>query len=189
MSDQTELRMNLVAIKRVDPYAKDVVNSSAHVAFYTFNTDTEENEWEKTDIEGALFIYARNAEPYRSIFINNRLNTNSLVEPITAQIELQSQAPFLLYRNERSRIRGFWFYNSSECDRIGDIIGRLIKECCNNLVNTSNNNVISQKTEIMKNTANKSQNNIDIFSMLTKAQEEFNNSTHQVRIKFIHLSC
>jgi mRNA-decapping enzyme 1B len=155
------------------------VNSSAHVAFYTFNT--EENEWEKTDIEGALFIYARSAEPYYSIFINNRLNTNSLVEPITAQIELQSQPPFLLYRNERSRIRGFWFYNQSECDRIGNIIGRLIKESSNNNI-VNNNNVICEKPEAMKNKANKSQNNgIDIFTMLTKAQEEFNNSNNQVR--------
>ncbi|KFB39320.1 AGAP012645-PA-like protein [Anopheles sinensis] len=127
MADQTELRMNLVAIKRVDPYAKDIVNSSAHVAFYVFNN--AENEWEKTDIEGALFIYSRFAEPYHSIFINNRLNTNSLVEPIRGQIELQSKPPFLLYRNERSRIRGFWFYNNSECDRIGDVIQKLVTEC------------------------------------------------------------
>lgn len=129
MADQTELRMNLAAIQRSDPYAKDIINSSAHVAFYTFNT--AENEWEKTDIEGALFIYRRNAEPYHSIFINNRLNTNSLVEPINGQIELQSQPPFLLYRNERARIRGFWFYNNSECDRIREIIAKLVEGCNN----------------------------------------------------------
>ncbi|KAJ6646615.1 mRNA-decapping enzyme 1A [Pseudolycoriella hygida] len=101
MSDQRELRMNIVAIKRVDPYAKNIVDSSAHVAFYTFNK--EEEEWEKTDVEGAFFIYSRTAEPYHSVFINNRLNTKSLVEPITAQIELQIEAPFMLYRNERSQ--------------------------------------------------------------------------------------
>lgn len=86
MADQTE-RMNLAAIKRVDPYAKSIVDSSAHVAFYTFNSS--ETEWEKTDVEGAFFIYSRNAEPFFSIFINNRLNTNSLVEPISGQLELQ----------------------------------------------------------------------------------------------------
>lgn len=169
MADQTELRMNLAAIQRSDPYAKDIINSSAHVAFYTFNT--AENEWEKTDIEGALFIYSRNAEPYHSIFINNRLNTNSLVEPINGQIELQSQPPFLLYRNERARIRGFWFYNNSECDRIREIIAKLV-ECCNNPSS-------KKKSEMGKTQANGNGagNNVDIFSMLTKAQEDFNNST------------
>lgn len=170
MADQTELRMNLAAIQRSDPYAKDIINSSAHVAFYTFNT--AENEWEKTDIEGALFIYSRNAEPYHSIFINNRLNTNSLVEPINGQIELQSQPPFLLYRNERARIRGFWFYNNSECDRIREIIAKLVESC-------NNNPGSKKKAEMGKTQANGNGtgNNVDIFSMLTKAQEDFNNST------------
>lgn len=36
MAKETETRMNIVAIKRVDPYVKDIVDSSAHVAFYTF---------------------------------------------------------------------------------------------------------------------------------------------------------
>ncbi|XP_055541667.1 mRNA-decapping enzyme 1A [Wyeomyia smithii] len=168
MADQTELRMNLVAIQRSDPYAKDIVNSSAHVAFYTFNT--AKNEWEKTDIEGALFIYSRNAEPYHSIFINNRLNTNSLVEPINGQIDLECQTPFLLYRNERSRIRGFWFYNDSECDRIRDVIAKLVAECNND------NKKIADMGKTHAN-GNAGGNQVDIFTMLTKAQEDFNNST------------
>ncbi|XP_055837871.1 mRNA-decapping enzyme 1A [Episyrphus balteatus] len=155
MADQSKNRMNLAAIKRVDPYAKDIVDSTAHVAFYTFNSD--ENEWEKTDVEGAFFIYSRNAEPFNSIFINNRLNTTSFVEPITGQLEIQSQAPFLLYRNERSRIRGFWFYNSSECDRIGDLVCSLIQDC-----------VVKQKTS--GTAANQS---VNIFNMLSKAQQDF----------------
>ncbi|KAL9706104.1 hypothetical protein quinque_009622 [Culex quinquefasciatus] len=151
MADQTELRMNLVAIQRSDPYAKDIINSSAP-----------------------------------TIFINNRLNTNSLVEPINGQIELQSQPPFLLYRNERSRIRGFWFYNNSECDRIRDIISKLVAECNNNsgggagpgdvkkVVTSAVPGLDMGKTGANGNVAGK---NVDIFTMLTRAQEDFNNST------------
>ncbi|XP_058060633.1 uncharacterized protein LOC131211248 [Anopheles bellator] len=192
MADQTELRMNLVAIKRVDPYAKDIVNSSAHVAFYVFNN--ADSEWEKTDIEGALFIYSRFAEPYHSIFINNRLNTNSLVEPIRGQIELQTKPPFLLYRNERSRIRGFWFYNDSECGRIGQVIQRLVTECADSgekgaLLNgagigpggsgTIPPGMIAGGGTVpgMNGNAPPSEpNNVDIFSMLTKAQEDYQNN-------------
>uniref|UniRef100_A0A182I570 mRNA-decapping enzyme C-terminal domain-containing protein n=1 Tax=Anopheles arabiensis TaxID=7173 RepID=A0A182I570_ANOAR len=191
MADQTELRMNLVAIKRVDPYAKDIVNSSAHVALYVFNN--AENEWEKTDIEGALFIYSRFAEPYHSIFINNRLNTNSLVEPIRGQIELQSKPPFLLYRNERSRIRGFWFYNNTECDRIGEVIQKLVTECGDGdggggggesrpPMNGADTSVPAGIYPgggggVTNGSGGEGEStNVDIFTMLTKAQEDFQNN-------------
>lgn len=130
-------------------------------------------EWEKTDIEGALFIYSRNAEPFHSIFINNRLNTNSLVEPITAQIDLQSQPPFLLYRNERSKIRGFWFYNSNECDRIADLIKRIVKDCQTKNTKTNvdpGDNQILSLMQQLKNT----NNHTNILSMLSKAQDDYN---------------
>lgn len=44
--DRTKLRMNLVAIQKVDPYAKEILDCSSHVAFYKFKTN-----WEKSDIE------------------------------------------------------------------------------------------------------------------------------------------
>lgn len=45
---KTKLRMNLAAIQNVDPYAKEIIDSSSHVAYYKFKA----NEWEKSDIEG-----------------------------------------------------------------------------------------------------------------------------------------
>lgn len=184
--DQFELRMNLVAVQRVDPYAKEIIHTSSHVAFYIYS---EENQWEKTDVEGAFFIYSRNADPYHSIFVNNRLNTNSLIEPLTADFETQTEPPFLLYRNERTRIRGLWFYNKSECDRIADIINKLVKDCDKTKIikNPQMDNL--QKSQTIKKSvvqqqpqqqpiavSNNNNNNVDIFSMLFKAQEDFNNS-------------
>ncbi|XP_062135911.1 mRNA-decapping enzyme 1B [Drosophila sulfurigaster albostrigata] len=161
MADESITRMNLSAIKKIDPYAKEIVDSSSHVAFYTFNSD--QNEWEKTDVEGAFFIYHRNAEPFHSIFINNRLNTTSFVEPITGSLELQSQPPFLLYRNERSRIRGFWFYNSEECDRISNLVNGL-------LLSKETNG--GQQPLAMLNYPKPE--NSSIFNMLSQAQKEYN---------------
>lgn len=175
MADKiSEARMNLAAIKRVDPYVKEIIDNSAHVAFYTFNPD--ETEWEKTDIEGAFFVYSRNAEPYHSVFINNRLNTNSLVEPITAGIELQNQTPFLLYRNERNRIRGFWFYNRTECDRISELVEKIATNAeplSESQKSGETSNLPQQAIDLMNYSSSA---NVDIFSMLTKAQQDFNNS-------------
>ncbi|XP_039309619.1 mRNA-decapping enzyme-like protein [Solenopsis invicta] len=168
MTDRTELRMNVAALKRVDPYVKDILETATHVALYTFNA--EENEWEKTDIEGALFLYSRNGEPYNSILIMNRLNTNNLVEPVAPGLDLQLQEPFLLYRNSRCNIYGIWFYEKEECVRIANMLNKLLKEC-------EENRKISNKPLLKaKKTLGPNVNNVDIFSMLSKAQEDFNTS-------------
>ncbi|CAO1411065.1 unnamed protein product [Diamesa tonsa] len=166
--DRTKLRMNLVAIQKVDPYAKEILDSSSHVAFYKFKTN-----WEKSDIEGSFFIYSRIAAPFYSIFINNRLNTNSLVEPITKQIELQSQPPFLLYRNDRSKINGFWFYNTEDCDRIHSLVDELIKKGSTKPAEgpqVMNQSVVNNLQNIIQTNGR----DVDLFSMLSKAQQDYN---------------
>ncbi|CAD6203833.1 GSCOCG00009821001-RA-CDS [Cotesia congregata] len=171
MGDLTEIKMNMAALKRVDPYIKDILETATHVALYKFNA--ENNEWEKTDIEGALFVYSRNGEPYNSILIMNRLNTNNLVEPVTQRLDLELQEPFLLYRNSKYNIYGIWFYDKDECIRIAAILKQLVKHSDENLkkVNTS----LKNKKQVI-NKASDSFNNVDIFSMLSKAQENFNTS-------------
>lgn len=135
---------------------------------------------------GSFFVYSRVAEPFHSIFINNRLNTNSLVEPITKQIELQSQPPFLLYRNQRSAISGFWFYAKDDNIRVHSLLEKLIKKC-NNARPAENNNsnhhhpVVQpqqqqqqQRQAFVKQQNGNAKKDVDIFSMLSKAQEDFN---------------
>lgn len=145
---------------------------------------------------GSFFIYSRVAEPFHSIFINNRLNTNSLVEPITKPIELQSQPPFLLYRNQRSAISGFWFYCKEDCVRIYALLEKLIRKASNNKADPAPNHPSHHQPQtqqqqqqqqqaqgqamnhppiVMSNGSNKS-TDVDIFSMLSKAQAEFTNS-------------
>ncbi|PSN31715.1 hypothetical protein C0J52_22074 [Blattella germanica] len=171
MADVTELRMNVAALSRVDPYAKDILDTATHVALYKFNTT--DNEWEKTDVEGALFVYSRNGEPYHSILIMNRLNTNNLVEPVTQGLDLQLQEPFLLYRNTspRPRIFGIWFYDKDECIRIASVLDKLVKE-------SEMSKIVSDKVA-MKNKRIGSGDNVDICTMLSKAQESYNSNKTQ----------
>ena len=140
---------------------------------------------------GSFFVYSRVAEPFHSIFINNRLNTNSLVEPISG-LELQVQPPFLLYRNQRSVISGFWFYCKEDCVRVHSLLEKLIKKPKAS-ENSNNNNQSHQMAKLphpqqqqqqqpplqfMKNQNGGGQKqDVDIFSMLSKAQEDFNNSS------------
>lgn len=160
----TGLRMNFAALKRADTFAREIIDSATHVALYTF----EENEWEKTNIEGALFVYSRNAEPYHSLVIMNRLNTNNLIEPVTKGIELQLKEPFLLYRNAKCRIYGIWFYDKDECVRVATKLNSLVKDS------------VKPPSDMPQNPAYpapaKASAPVDLYSMLSKAQDDFNST-------------
>lgn len=129
MAKSAEVSMNVSAIRLVDRLVCDIVDTATHVVLYEFNAQTY--EWEKTNAEGALFIYNRNGDPRYSIIVLNRLNTENLVEPVDEGIDIQLQEPFLLYRNSRSEIHGIWFYDRDECVRIAKTIERLVKEVTN----------------------------------------------------------
>jgi len=173
MAELNESKMNFAALKRVDPYAKGLLETAAHVALYTFVN----SEWEKTDIEGALFVYSRTGEPFHNILIMNRLNMKNLVEPVTQGLDLQLQDPFLLYRTPQGSIFGIWFYDKEECVKIAGVLTKIIKEA------------LESKPENAGRQPLGSSGNVDIFSMLTKAQEEFNSkSPRKTRPDFLGTS-
>ena len=81
---------------------------SGQVALYKYNGS--KGDWEKTDVEGTLFVYQREADPQFGFTIMNRLSMENLVEPVTKDLDFQLQSPFLLYRNHAHEIFGIWFY-------------------------------------------------------------------------------
>jgi len=122
----SELDINLKALKKVDPYVRSIEGHSSNVALYNFNSDRA--EWEKTQIEGTLFLFQREAEPKYGFTIMNRLNPENHIEPVTGQLDFQIQPPFLLYKNSNNEIRGIWFYSRTECENVGQKIQRLVRE-------------------------------------------------------------
>lgn len=92
----------------------------------------------------------------------NRLNTKNQVEPVTRGLDLQLHEPFLLYRNSKCDIHGIWFYDKDECVRIAAMLNKLVKE-------SENTCKVLPKLKAQRNS-----NNVDIFSMLSKAQEDYN---------------
>lgn len=95
------------------------------------------------------------------------------MEPVTQGLDLQLQEPFLLYRNSRCNIYGIWFYDKEECVRIGAMLNKLVKET------DESRKASSKPVASVKKDSVPSVNNVDIFSMLSKAQEDFNtNKNH-----------
>ena len=52
---------------------------------------------------------------------------DNLVEPVTKDLDFQLQTPFLLYRNHANDIFGIWFYEQTECEKVGKKIEDLVK--------------------------------------------------------------
>uniref|UniRef100_A0A8C9G7X3 5'-(N(7)-methylguanosine 5'-triphospho)-[mRNA] hydrolase n=1 Tax=Pavo cristatus TaxID=9049 RepID=A0A8C9G7X3_PAVCR len=95
------LDISLAALQQHDPYISSIVDVASQVALYTFGHRA--NEWEKTDVEGTLFVYTRSASPRHGFTIMNRLSMENRTEPITKDLDFQLQDPFLLYRNARCK--------------------------------------------------------------------------------------
>ncbi|XP_016336197.1 mRNA-decapping enzyme 1A isoform X2 [Sinocyclocheilus anshuiensis] len=158
--------MSLAALQLHDPYIVNLLDVAGQVALYTFNSKA--NEWEKTEIEGTLFVYARSASPHHGFTIMNRLSTENLVEPINKDLEFQLQDPFLLYRNGNLGIYSIWFYDKADCQRIARLMLQIVKQEAlrvspdRGLSGRTNGCVQSRPT--------------DILELLSKAKEEYQRS-------------
>lgn len=119
MSCTAASRMNLAALQRVDPAVTEIVDNASQVALYKFSAAT--SGWEKTEIEGALFVFSWSKTPRHGFIVMNRLSTTNLLEVITPDFEFQVHSPYLLYRNSNSGISCIWFYDTKECERIGNV--------------------------------------------------------------------
>lgn len=167
----SEHQINLSVLQNKDPFITKIEDSASQVATYSFNSLT--NEWEKTNIEGTLFVYSRSASPTNGFTIINRLHPSDLVELINKNLEIQLQDPFLLYRNSKSAIFSIWFYDRDECARIGQLVSSLAQMAGDGQLTKMPSESDSESTVITKGVVAVSEQPVDILQMLSKAQDEF----------------
>ncbi|XP_056279541.1 mRNA-decapping enzyme 1A isoform X2 [Pseudoliparis swirei] len=158
--------MSLAALQRQDPYINKLLDVTGQVALYNFNSKV--NEWEKTDIEGTLFVYARSASPHHGFTIMNRLSTENLVEPINKDLEFQLQDPFLLYRNGNLGIYSIWFYDKRDCHRIAQLMVKIVKQEAEHAQRNSPERAAPTRPNGVAESRP-----IDILELLSKAKEEY----------------
>ncbi|KAJ0036100.1 hypothetical protein NQD34_004777 [Periophthalmus magnuspinnatus] len=158
--------MSLAALQRQDPYINKLLDVTGQVALYNFNAKA--NEWEKTEIEGTLFVYSRSASPHHGFTIMNRLSTENLVEPINKDLEFQLQDPFLLYRNVNLGIYSIWFYDKRDCQRIAQLMVKIVKQEAEHAQRPS-----PERADTARTNGASEPRPIDILELLSKAKEEY----------------
>ncbi|XP_030314484.1 mRNA-decapping enzyme 1A [Calypte anna] len=163
---RAEQEISLAALKQHDPYITSIADVTGQVALYSFSPKA--NEWEKTDIEGTLFVYKRSASPYHGFTIVNRLNMQNLVEPVNKDLEFQLHEPFLLYRNASLSIYSIWFYDKNDCHRIAKLMAKVVEQ------EAQRSQQVSQDRKSPSRTNGCNENRpIDILEMLSKAKDEY----------------
>ncbi|RXN01698.1 Voltage-dependent calcium channel subunit alpha-2/delta-4 [Acipenser ruthenus] len=172
------LDISLAALQRHDPYINNIMDLASQVALYTFSHKS--NEWEKTDVEGSLFVYTRSASPRHGFTIMNRLSMDNRTEPITKDLDLQLQDPFLLYRNARLSIYGIWFYDQEDCWRIAELMKNLTQQ---ELLKAQQGGGSSPRT-----LHSGDSRGVDILEMLTKARDEYDKGNPSSEPKEIAVS-
>ncbi|XP_040603727.1 mRNA-decapping enzyme 1A isoform X1 [Mesocricetus auratus] len=158
--------MSLAALKQHDPYITSIADLTGQVALYTFCPKA--NQWEKTDIEGTLFVYRRSASPYHGFTIVNRLNMHNLVEPVNKDLEFQLHEPFLLYRNASLSIYSIWFYDKNDCHRIAKLMADVVEEETRRCQQAAR-----EKQSPSQANGCSDQRPIDILEMLSRAKDEY----------------
>ncbi|XP_045688285.1 mRNA-decapping enzyme 1A isoform X2 [Phyllostomus hastatus] len=161
--------MSLAALKQHDPYITSIADLTGQVALYTFCPKA--NQWEKTDIEGTLFVYRRSASPYHGFTIVNRLNMHNLVEPVNKDLEFQLHEPFLLYRNASLSIYSIWFYDKNDCHRIAKLMAEVVEE----ETRRSQQAAWDKQSPSQANGCS-DHRPIDILEMLSRAKDEYERS-------------
>lgn len=124
---------NLRVLQRLDSQIVDLAISSTHVVLYQFSPST--STWNKTDIEGPLFIVKRSCNPRFKLIVMNRNSQENLEVGVNGGMEMQLREPYLIFRDNSSSnnttttisttagggggskdetIRGLWFHNDDE---------------------------------------------------------------------------
>ncbi|KAL7457981.1 hypothetical protein ACHAWC_011251 [Mediolabrus comicus] len=129
---------NLRVLQRLDSQIVDLAISSTHVVLYQFSPQS--STWNKTDIEGPLFIVKRSCSPRFKLIVMNRNSQENLEVGVNGTMEMQLREPYLIFRDNNNSsnnnnnsttsdetIRGLWFHNDNERKSVHTYLENVVK--------------------------------------------------------------
>lgn len=92
----------------VDKKVNAVVYEAPHCAYYQLNE--VQRAWQKTEIQGPLFIVHRTEHPTYFLIILSKHKLGNFAQPITHDVHFEKMSPQLLaVRDQHSATHGVWF--------------------------------------------------------------------------------
>lgn len=156
-------RINLQALQNRDPYITKIIDQAQRVCVFKFSA--EKRQWERKDLEGTLFVYERLAAPFHGFVILSTVSRETFVQIIKSSMEFKhtpAYEAFLQYKVDVGDIYGIWFISKNDCPRVTECLTRLTLK--------------AKELEQLKHQEISTNKQKDIFSLLTQAQDKFQES-------------
>ena len=123
LTDDARKKANLRLLQRsINSNIEDIVGSATHVVLYEY---VAPQGWEKSQVEGSLFLVAQGGQQY-SLAILNRHSTDNFHVSVTNTFQLQHKEPYLIFK-QSPKILGIWFHNANERVVMASLLNQVIQ--------------------------------------------------------------
>ncbi len=128
INEQARMEANLRLLQRsMDRSISNILGSATHVVLYEFRQESQ--SWEKSDVEGSMFLAVR-PTGYLLVILNRNSRDNYPME-LTPNFQLQHSDPYLIFRQQQNGetiIRGIWFPNPAERIAMNDMLQQTLED-------------------------------------------------------------
>mmetsp|Transcript_16833 Transcript_16833/g.39483 ORF Transcript_16833/g.39483 Transcript_16833/m.39483 type:complete len:231 (-) Transcript_16833:123-815(-) len=128
--EQARFKGMLESLQQQDPDINQIVVYSKFVVAYLLQQDGANPGWRKANIEGPVYLVRRTTSPRYQFLVKNQLHTIDLLDNLHPEWELDCQKNYVFYKVEdpSKRIRGLWFHDDAERQKIEATLEKALEE-------------------------------------------------------------
>lgn len=120
----------LDSLQQMDPTIENIVVYSKFVVGYLLQQNGPNPGWRKANIEGPVYLLRRRQAPKYQLLIKNQCRAHDLLDNLHPDWELDCQKHYVFYKVEdcEQKIRGLWFHDDAERQRIETALENTLEE-------------------------------------------------------------
>jgi mRNA-decapping enzyme 1B len=126
INEEVRKQANLKLLQKSDPTISDILGSATHVVLYNFSQQSQ--SWEKSNVEGSLFLTSTTSNGYILVILNRNAPENYKIQ-LTPDFQLQNSIPYLIFKQQQDAnvvIRGIWFPNDDERESMHGLLTQVL---------------------------------------------------------------
>jgi hypothetical protein len=134
--DQNHFKAVLDALRQTDPDVESIVVYSAFVVAYLLQQDGANSGWRKANVNGPVYIIRRRVAPRYQLLVKNKdtaglqYGASDISDFLHPDWGLDCQKNYVFYKVEdpAKRIRGLWFNDDREREKVEEQLNRILEE-------------------------------------------------------------
>lgn len=128
--EQARYKSMLDSLCTQDPQIAAIVAYSKFVVVYLLQQEGATPGWRKANIEGPVYVVRRRSAPWYQLIVKNQFSATDLQDNLHPNWELDCQKNYAFYKVEDTtkRIRGLWFHDDKERQKLEGELSKLLDE-------------------------------------------------------------